>query len=594
MNSRILVIDDDQQVIETYQEIFEPGVDEIDILADVVGVSMDEGVGSQKFPFRVSSATQGEEGVQLANMACEMGQPFAVAMVDMRMPPGWDGLRTAEELRKIDENIYIIIVTAYTDRSVEEIHGILKRDALLIYKPFTSDEIYQLARTLCISWNDRQDKCDAFEEVERLASYPEESPGPVLRYSSQGELLYANHNSDSILSMMGALEVGDVLVGAWLKRIKSVYEDGRMVEIEAASGSQFFLFTLAPIPAKGYVNCYAKNETRRYLLTRQLTYQARHDSLTGLINRGEFIRKLNLVLRRIRAQNEAHALLYLDMEHFKDINDTSGHIAGDNVLQELSNMLLNEVKDGDVLSRIGGDEYAMLVYNVNSDQARSVGGRINRAVEKQIFRWKGEEFRLGGNIGVAMIDQNNLGDAQELLNRADQACYAAKELGGDHGNIYVYDLDRSVSEQRSEAIELANEVQEAIHKHNFQLYLQPLLYTGVQQQGEMRYEVLLRMENSSGELVNPALFIPESERFDLAAQLDYWVIENGFKRIAEKSEDQSVYIFKISESTLIEEGFELFVRDQIESLGVDPAHLIFEITEEVAYTHMMVFQHFIQ
>ena len=593
MNNRILVIDDDSQVIETYREIFDPAEDELSLLADAVGLLDEPDKGYLSFPFQMMSATQGEDGVALATMAYEMGQPFAVALIDMRMPPGWDGLRTATALRELDSQIYIVIVTAYTDRSIEEIHSILQHDAVLVYKPFTGDEIFQLARTLCISWNDRKEKEAAFEEVEKLASYPDENPAPVLRFSETGELLYFNSYSDPVLSMMGLSALGDGLVGAWLKRIQAVYQDGRMLDIQAASGSQFFLLTLVPIHDKGYINCYARDETRRYLLTRQLTYQARHDSLTGLINRREFIRKLNLVLRRIHDQGGEHALLYLDMEHFKEVNDAVGHLAGDQVLQEFSNMLLNEVKDGDVLSRIGGDEYAMLVYNVTPEQARSVGKRLSRAVAKKAFRWHGNEYSLGVTVGIAMLQHDKLGDAEELLMRADSACYAAKELG--EGEVYIHSLDRPVSEKQVERVELANEVQEALNSGGFVLYRQRIESTQRSGEGELRYEVLLRMEGDDG-VISPAEFIPNSERFNLMVVLDRWVIEHTLHTISAESESDlpATYIINISGTTLAGEGIEIYIRDQIQEYGVKPSRLIFEVTEQVAYSQVTELQQFIE
>ena len=277
MNNRILVIDDDAQVIETYREILVPMVDEIDELATQIGLPVLEDENQRQFEFELMSATQGEEGVEFARMAVEMKRPFAVAMIDMRMPPGMDGLQTATELRKLDDRILIVIVTAYTDRSIEEIQKVLNHDAILVYKPFTGEEIFQMARTLCISWNDREEKQEAYREIERLATYPEENPSPILRFSAEGELLYCNPHSEGLLKMMEVAEVGEQLKGAWLKRIRLVYQGGQALYVEVAGKSIFYQLTLAPISDRGYINCYAQDITRRYLLNRQLTYQARHD-----------------------------------------------------------------------------------------------------------------------------------------------------------------------------------------------------------------------------------------------------------------------------------------------------------------------------
>ena len=596
MNNRVLVIDDDTQVLETYREILTPSMDEIDLLASEIGLPQLDDASVEQFKFELMSATQGEEGVELARMGLEMERPFAVALIDMRMPPGWDGLRTAMELRKLDERILIVIVTAYTDRSVEEIQQVLSHDAMLVYKPFTGEEIFQMARTLCISWNNRVEKEEAFREIERLASYPEEHPAPVLRFSQEGELLYHNPHSGPILEMMGIAESGDLLSGAWSKRVRSVCEEGRLLEIEAAATNLFYQLTFAPILHKGYVNVYAQDVTRRYLLNRQLTYQARHDSLTGLINRRELVRKLHLLLRRVQDQGGEHAVLYLDLDHFKEVNDVAGHLAGDRLLRDLSSSLLNEVKDGDVLSRIGGDEFCMLVYNVTVEQARTVGQRISSAVRKHVFPWKGREFHLGVSIGVTMINPENLTDADDVLNRADQACYAAKELSEELGQVYVHHRDRSISEQQSEALALAAEVRTAIERGSLQLQLQPICSTEAGENASPFNEVLLRMESLGGTLVDPEVYIPSSERLDLVPVLDRWVIEEAFSKIAAQrgSGANGRYSIHISGLSLVGEGIELFIRDQLVEHGVAPECLIFVLAESIAYKQMTMVQHFVQ
>jgi len=558
-----------------------------------------EDENQRQFEFELMSATQGEEGVEFARMAVEMKRPFAVAMIDMRMPPGMDGLQTATELRKLDDRILIVIVTAYTDRSIEEIQKVLNHDAILVYKPFTGEEIFQMARTLCISWNDREEKQEAYREIERLATYPEENPSPILRFSAEGELLYCNPHSEGLLKMMEVAEVGEQLKGAWLKRIRLVYQGGQALYVEVAGKSIFYQLTLAPISDRGYINCYAQDITRRYLLNRQLTYQARHDSLTGLINRGEFVRKLNLLLRRVQKQGGEHAVLYLDLDRFKEVNDSAGHVAGDRILCDLSSVLLNEVKDGDVLARIGGDEFSMVVYEVTVEQARAVALRICSAVAKQNFPWKGRDFQLGVSVGITMIHSDNLTDANDVINRADQACFAAKALENEQERAYVYHLDRPIDDQKNEALELANEVRHAIENGMFRLYLQPIQR---QDSGADRverntacYEVLLRMESRDGRVVAPAEFIPSSEQFDLMPILDRWVIEQVFNKIASLQGEarRAIYTINLSGMSLIGEGIELFIHDQLVRTQIDPAQLIFELDESVAYRQMTMVQQFI-
>lgn len=153
-NRKILIIDDDQKMIDTYLGILSPEESSVSDFAALTGID----IPASGERFDASTALQGQEGAAQAEEALSCGEPFSVAFIDMRMPPGWDGLKTAKRLRELDSRIYIVIVTAYTDKTVDEIHEALERDVLLLRKPFNRDEIYQMARTLVDAWNRAEEK----------------------------------------------------------------------------------------------------------------------------------------------------------------------------------------------------------------------------------------------------------------------------------------------------------------------------------------------------------------------------------------------------------------------------------------------------
>jgi EAL domain-containing protein (putative c-di-GMP-specific phosphodiesterase class I) len=239
----------------------------------------------------------------------------------------------------------------------------------------------------------------------------------------------------------------------------------------------------------------------------------------------------------------------------------------------------------------------MLVYNVTVEQARTVGQRISGAIKRHIFPWKGREFHLGVSIGVAMVNPENLTDADDVLNRADQACYAAKELSEALGRVYVHHRDRDVSEQQSEALALASEVRSAVDSDTLQLHRQPILpLEGGGVERALLYQVLLRMQSQGGKVVAPEGYIPSSERSELMPALDRWAVEQAFSKIAaqEARGEFAVHMIPLSGLSLVGEGIELFIRDQLVESGVAAEHLVFQLEETVAYKQMTMVQQFIE
>ncbi len=265
------------------------------------------------------------------------------------------------------------------------------------------------------------------------------------------------------------------------------------------------------------------DNTEAHILSEQLSYQASHDALTGLVNRRAFEMRLEQALHSAHEQNLEHALLYLDLDQFKIINDTCGHIAGDALLRQLSHVLQSRVRKQDTLARLGGDEFGILMERCALQNALRVANSLCTAVGDFRFAWVDKVFQVGASIGVVSIHaaSDNLGN---LLSAADSACYAAKDAGRNRVHLYTED-DVNLALRRGE-MQWATRINQALEDNRFQLAFQPILPLSGSQAGH-HYELLLRMKDEFGEIVLPGAFLPAAERYHLAVKLDHWVVRSA-------------------------------------------------------------------
>jgi diguanylate cyclase (GGDEF)-like protein/PAS domain S-box-containing protein len=258
-------------------------------------------------------------------------------------------------------------------------------------------------------------------------------------------------------------------------------------------------------------------------LAEKLSYQATHDDLTGLINRVEFENRLNLLVDDARNRDSKHALCFLDLDQFKVINDTCGHIAGDELLRQLGKLLAGTTRKSDTLARLGGDEFAILIEDCEPQQAEWIANEVREMVEQFQFIWESQLFTIGVSIGVTSIDKHTPGRT-EVLKQADSACYAAKNSG--RNRVYLYQhQDKQLAQQEGE-FKWVNEVKEAILDNRLELFVQPIISTRSEHLSS--YEVLIRLRNKAGQLFPPGAFLPSAERYNLSDKVDRWVIDHVF------------------------------------------------------------------
>jgi len=315
-------------------------------------------------------------------------------------------------------------------------------------------------------------------------------------------------------------------------------------------------------------------------LARQMSYQASHDALTGLVNRAEFEARLETALQAARMGDSAgHAVCYLDLDRFKVVNDSCGHLAGDNLLREIASLLRERVRDSDTVARLGGDEFGLLLIGCPLDKARQITDDICAAIAEHRFVWRDQIFDIGVSIGIVEIGHDS-GSAENVLGAADSACYIAKQQG--RGRVHVYSArDEVVARQRGE-IQWLQRLQQALKDGGFELFVQPIVSIGGQVSSGPAVEVLLRMRDEADALVAPGQFLKAAERYQLMSQIDRWVVQGTLTAIASGSirvpEGRCCGV-NLSGQTLGDEAFLDFVVEALDHSGVEPGQICFEVSE---------------
>ncbi|OKH25557.1 histidine kinase [Hydrococcus rivularis NIES-593] len=327
--------------------------------------------------------------------------------------------------------------------------------------------------------------------------------------------------------------------------------------------------------------------TQSRQLARQLSWQATHDTLTGLVNRREFERQLIEAIADAKNSDRQHALCYLDLDQFKVVNDTCGHIAGDELLRQVTALLQKRVRTTDILARLGGDEFGLLFYQCPLPMAQQIAETLRQIVQDFRFIWGGKIFTIGASIGLVAIDADAK-DLNDILSAADAACYAAKGNGRNCIRVYRTD-DRDLVRQRGERQWIAR-ITQALEENRFRLHCQKIVSV-TRASRRYHYEVLLRLVDETGELVSPMAFIPAAERYDLMPAVDRWVISTFFasyERYHQENPDrlQEFYAINLSGASVNNPQFFDFLAEQLTRYQIRPRTICFEITETTAIANL--------
>jgi diguanylate cyclase (GGDEF)-like protein/PAS domain S-box-containing protein len=327
-------------------------------------------------------------------------------------------------------------------------------------------------------------------------------------------------------------------------------------------------------------------------ITKQMSYQASHDALTGLVNRREFERRLEEALATAHTNEARHVLCYLDLDRFKAVNDTCGHMAGDGMLREVAALIKETVRDSDTVGRLGGDEFGLLLVGCPLEKARQIADDVVRKISDYRFVWKDKIFNIGISVGLIEISRES-GAPDEVMSAADSACYVAKK----HGNhVHVYSArDEAVARHRGE-IQWLQRLQSALKDNRFELMAQPIIAASSPSSGPA-LEVLLRLQddNVPGG-ISPAEFLRAAERYRLMSDVDRWVVQTSLTALGRggiRLPPSRSLSLNLSGQTLGDPLFLEFVVDVLDRTGVAPTQLCFEVTENSVITNIEHAQRFI-
>ncbi|MEO8673107.1 MAG: EAL domain-containing protein [Tahibacter sp.] len=572
-----------------------------------------------KHGYLVETAENVEDGWSKAT-----SQPFDIAIVDYFMPgdPGPVLVRRMKDDPRTSGVLTAVITGTYSDRVINES---LAAGALECLFKSEARELF-LARlgSLARAVQDRQ-SVDA--ERRRLQSILSSVGDGVYGVDARGNVQFVN---PAALDILGYDQVEELIGRSAYELFHHSFEDGTAIPRAScflsqayAQGSQvpgwqsvFWTRSRFVVPVEctvypmqldgqreGSVVAFRDISSRR-MLEEELRWQASHDSLTKLKNRAWFETQLEQEVTRLKRTDHGSALLFLDLDRFKYINDTAGHTAGDQLLVDMSRRLSARLRGSDHLARMGGDEYAVILRNVSPDRAAQVCEDFRRAIVGSPFVYGGKSYRVGVSIGVALLDQHTPSRTEAMAN-ADIALHLAKRHGRNQVHVFAQDADQRT--RMDLELGWSARLEEALRLDQFVLCFQPILpmaqidYESLPEQhgalwtrhlrrySNQRafYEVLIRLRDHDGTLVAPGAFLPAAERFSMIGEIDRWVIRNALRSLREHQSDPPAGItINISAQSVGQPDLARFVTDRLVEYNIDPRAVVFEITETGALNNL--------
>lgn len=451
--------------------------------------------------------------------------------------------------------------------------------------------------------NAREDaQQSAIDNLEKYRLIYENSLEGMFRVTFDGELLACN---PAFAELMGARSEVDILrqgnnlsglvpstktacdeITSTLHKVGHVF--GFETRCRRLSGEKFWAAIFAnkvDDPEQGvFIEGSIVDITDKKESEQKLSYMASHDILTGLYNRREFERRLVSAIELTQREGLEHALLYMDLDQFKIVNDTSGHSAGDELLKQLADLFKTHTRAGDSLARLGGDEFAMLLIDCDLTSAGEIANRLRSEVDEYRFVFGEGVFSVGISIGVVAVTDDAM-SIEQLMSLADTACYAAKDAG--RNRVMIHDNHSSVVVEHQNEMQVASSLKEAINTDRLILFKQSIVSLKPELEGK-RYEILVRMQRD-GKLVEPGAFLPAAERFSVIRLLDRWVVETYFIWLAKHPEHLASLCqvsINLSVQTILEDDFGEFLTSLFERHAIPVEKIIFEIAESAAITNI--------
>ena len=555
----------------------------------------------EKFGFMVCAiAVSGKEALHLT----ELHMPDIILM-DIMLAGEIDGIDTAQIVNQ-RFRIPVIFITAYSDEKTLERAKRAKPSGFIL-KPFKEKELYTTI-DIALYKNDI-DKKLKIQELWRTAIL-ENIQDAIIATDINGSIQFMNPAAENLLAWP-IEECKDKNISDIVK-IKDE-KTSRSLDLPILDES-------GPKAQVMFNDAYIQNKNDKVIhvegvwskikgmedeiegqvlavrdiskireMSDRLTYQASHDTLTGLANREEFTNRLDMLIADSKNNGSVHSLLYLDLDQFKVVNDTCGHAAGDELLMETSSIIQSVVRSSDVSARMGGDEFGILLEGSNKQQAMFIAQRLHDKLNNRKLIWENKVFNINTSIGLIMIN-DQCKDLNSILAAADDAIYLAKDEGGNR--IKVYEIKGNLFLQRRGEMEWISKLTGALEENRFLLYYQPIVPLDEKKSISGRSEILIRMIDEKGMIIAPADFIPAAERYKLMNPIDRWIIRNAliaYKDLMDKdklNDHTQIIAINLSAQSLADDTLFNYIDAQIKEIGVPPLSLSFEVTETAAISNM--------
>lgn len=429
----------------------------------------------------------------------------------------------------------------------------------------------------------------------------------VITTNVNGKIEYMNHVAESLTAwslsdarnkaVQEVFRIEDMDTGEPIHDIvKSCLYDGISINksilslISKYGNNKDIESSISPIlntsgKAEGVVIVF-HDETQRRQLENTIKHQAAHDPLTNLLNRDAFDLELSEHVYDARNNDKHHVLCYLDLDRFKLINDTAGHNAGDQCLIQITSLIQSCIRGDDVLSRLGGDEFGLILKHCSQDGALKTAHKITEIISETIFNWDDCDYKLGVCIGINPLNKNSQ-DASDAIRKADLACYTAKDHG--ENQVYVYEEEDSELIRRQEETFWATRITEAIENDRLKLYAQPIVALKNRDPMKQHLEILVRLLDENNQIIPPSAFIPAAERYNLMHLVDRKIILETFSFIHKYSDlDEKItnYSINLSGNTIDDKNIIRYIKEMAEKFEIDTKYICFEITETAAIKNL--------
>lgn len=607
---KIIIIDDNKSIHEDFIKILKTeSFDKLDHLSsELFGENADELTLPQ---FEIDVATQGKEGVEKIRKSLEKGIHYALAFVDIRMPPGWDGIETIKHIWELDKDIQIVICTAYSDYSWEEtVSHLGKKDNLLILKkPFDNISVRQLACALTTKWQladdvrkytgnlklQVEDKTHSLQKsLSLIKSTFESSSDGILVISNNGSIIDYNHR------MISMLNIPEIILESKNKKkfidyFKSQMEEPNLFIDSLEKDQPINEISINVIKFKNgkIFECYSQphrlNEavigyildfrdiTKRAHLEEDLQFQATHDALTGLGNRIELLKGMKNAIKISDQTHTPFAVIFIDFDRFKLVNDSLSHQVGDELLKKASERLRSTIRKEDILVRLGGDEFVIIFTDIRDENI--IKNKVNTLLKlfQDPFHFQDREVTLTASIGVSFYPKDGK-TSDILLRNADAAMYRAKANKGNTFEFYQQTMNQSTLD----ALDKEADLRHAIKNKEFYLCYQPQI--NLSNEKLISVEALIRWNHPKKGLLLPIDFIPFAEETDLIVPIGEWVLRTACEQNKAWQDEGLAKVpvaVNVSAEQINQANFIEAVISILQETHLDPQYLELELSENI-------------